>query len=340
MSPMSEPLGNVADYFFIVKSAVRKTSSKGDFYLDLMLMDAKGEISAKLWDYKETAHGWIEPNMIVKVRGYEEMWNDKKQFRIQRIRHIGPDDEFQMDALVPCAPYDGEQLFGHLALLVRGFTEEPLRQLVLTLITRYKEKMLVCPAAVKLHHAVCGGLLYHTLSVVGLAEGVCSVYPFVNRELLLSGAILHDLAKIDELQVEETGIASGYTKKGILLGHLVMGAMEVEKTGLSLGTPEETVTLLCHMLLSHHGIPEYGCAVRPLFLEAEILSQLDNLDATVNQITASLSNIEKGGFGDKLWSLDQRRFYNHAGAGEAIARIGDLPTRQEPVENTAPEEGE
>lgn len=312
---------NISDCFFIVKSVAKKVSSKGDTYLDLIFVDAKGEISSKLWDYKESAHSWIAPNMIVKVRGTEEMWNDKKQFRLQRIRRVCAEDQLKMSDLVPCAPYEGEALFDEVFALTQAFEDEELKQIVQDILVRCKEQMIVCPAAVKLHHAMCSGLLYHTLSVVRLAQGVCGVYPFINRELLVSGAILHDISKINELKVEESGIASGYTTEGVLLGHLVMGAMEVEETAKRLQVDREKAVLLEHMLLSHHGLPEYGCAVRPMCLEAEVLSALDNLDATVNQISTALSAVEKGSFSEKLWALDQRKFYNYNGLQEPKADV-------------------
>lgn len=309
MVQTTTPTSPVIDCYYIVKTAAKKISAKGDAYLDMIFMNADGEIPAKLWDYKEGAHDWITGGIIVKVRGNEELWNDKKQFRIQRIRRVAEDDQVDMRALVPCAPFDGAAMLEQVQALVASFSDEPLRELVGRILSNNRVRLLICPAAVKLHHAICGGLLYHVLSVARLAEGVCGVYPFINRDLLLAGAILHDIAKLDELRVEDTGIAGGYTTQGELLGHLVMGAMIVRDAAKELGTPEETALLLEHMLISHHGIPEYGCAVRPMLLEAEILSMLDNLDATVNQITTSLDSVEPGGFGQKLWSLDQRKFY-------------------------------
>ena len=300
----------VGDYFFIVKAAAVKTSSRGDRYLDMTLANAKEELPAKLWDYKENMYDWLAPGMIVKVRGNEELWNEKKQFRVQRIRRVGPDDHLNMRQIVPCAPYDGEDMFLQIREMIDRFQDEELKKLVGYLFNRRHEKLLICPAAVRLHHAICGGLLFHTMTVARLCESVCKIYPFVKRDLLLSGAILHDLSKMDELCVEETGIASGYTVKGELLGHLVMGAMEVEKAALELGISQEKVTLVQHMLISHHGLPEYGCAVRPAFLEAELLSMLDNMDAEVNQIVTAIETVEPGGFSAKLWSLDQRKFYN------------------------------
>ncbi len=319
---------NVVDRFYIVKSVVKKVSAKGDWYLDLMLVDANGEISSKVWDFKESAHGWIAPNMIVKVRGNEEIWNEKKQFRLQRIRRVAPDDEIVMSQLVPCAPYESADLFDEIDRVVAGFENTELQALVRYLYQKYKEKILLCPAAVRLHHAICGGLLYHTLSVVRLAQAACEIYPFVDKDLLLAGAILHDLAKTEELDMGETGIASGYTVDGTLLGHLVMGAVEVEKAAQELGTSHQTVVLVQHLLLSHHGVPEFGCAVRPMCLEAELLSMLDHLDATVNQIAAATAHVEPGQFSEKLWALDQRRFYQHRPPQEGLTQLG-LPLRQE-----------
>lgn len=300
----------VKDFFYIVKSAAVKTSARGDKYLDLVFANAKEEIPAKLWDYKENSYDWLGSGMIVKVRGNEELWNDKKQFRVQRIRRVSPEDRLDMREIVPCAPYDGEEMFAQIHAVIDSFTNDDLRRIVGLLFNREHEKLILCPAAVKLHHAICGGLLYHTLTVVKLCEAVCSVYPFIRRDLLISGAILHDLSKMDELCVEETGIASGYTVRGELLGHLVMGAIEIEKAAEELGIDDETKTLLQHMVISHHGLPEYGCAVRPAFLEAELLSMLDNMDAEVNQIVTATDTVEKGGFSAKLWSLDQRKFYS------------------------------
>ena len=316
-----QPENIVTDQFFIVKAATKKVSSKGDTYLDLVFGNAEGEISSKLWDYKEGAHDWIVPNIIVKVRGNEEMWNDKKQFRLQRIRRVGPEDQLKMSDLVPCAPFEGSELFDQIVAVTDTFTDGDLKLLVQDILFRCREKMMRAPAAVRLHHAMCGGLLYHTLSVTRLAEGICQVYPNIRRDLLLSGAILHDIAKVDELQTEETGLASGYTTPGVLLGHLVMGAMEVRETAGRLGTDPETALLLEHMLLSHHGLPEYGCAVRPMFLEAEILSMVDNMDATIHQITGAVNAVAPGEFSEKLWALDQRKFYNHSGRQEEPPRI-------------------
>jgi 3'-5' exoribonuclease len=202
-------------------------------------------------------------------------------------------------------------MFAELRAVAESLQDAQLRDLALTLLDERREAMLYWPAAFKLHHAVRGGLLYHTLSLVRLAQDVCRLYPFVDRELLLCGTILHDIAKTEEFDVADTGIAGGYTADGTLIGHLVRGAMAVEKTGKALGIDEEKLMLVEHMLLSHHGEPEFGAAVRPMFIEAEILSSLDMLDARIYEMRAALSGVPEGDFSARQWALDNRKFYNH-----------------------------
>ena len=138
------------------------------------------------------------------------------------------------------------------------------------------------------------------------------MYPFVDQELLLSGAILHDIAKIEEFTVSSTGIASGYTAQGMLIGHLAAGAMAVDRAARRLGTPQETAMLVEHMLLSHHGDPEFGAAVRPMFLEAELLSELDLMDARIYEMAQAIQTTQPHGFSPRQWALDNRKLYHHA----------------------------
>ena len=127
----------------------------------------------------------------------------------------------------------------------------------------------------------------------------------------MSGAILHDLAKIKEYEVSETGVATSYSVKGNLIGHLVMGAMEIEKKAEQLGIPEEKAMLLEHMAISHHGVPEFGAAVRPLFIEAEVLCQLDTMDAVIYEMSQSIGDVKPGEFTQRQWALENRKLYNH-----------------------------
>lgn len=297
--------------FALITKSEKKVTAKGKDYLDLTLSDKDGEISAKYWDYNESVQGQFPAETLVKVRGTISQYNGADQFRVERIRKATDADDVNMADFVRSASYSGEYMYAQLSECVNGFADADFKKLVSYMLEQNKEKLLYWPAAYRLHHALRGGLLMHTLSIVRLCEGVCKVYPFVNRDLLLSGAILHDIAKLSEFVVGDTGIASGYSVEGNLIGHLVMGARMVDETAKVLAIPAEKSMLLQHMVLSHHGEPDFGAAVRPLFLEAELLSELDLMDARVYQIHDATAPLQKGAFTNRMWALEDRKMYNH-----------------------------
>ena len=307
------PIDNNAlvEGFCLIKSLDKKTSTKGDNYLDLTLSDSDVEINAKLWRYTPDVHGEYEVNQIVKVRGTISQYNGADQLRVERIRPILPEDNINPEDFVKSSGYESEEMFDELLNLSLSFNDENLKLLVSEILKDNRLALLYWPAAFKLHHAVRGGLLMHTLSIVRLAQAVCKIYPFVDRELLISGAILHDIAKLSEFEVADTGIATGYSVEGNLLGHLTMGAMVINKYAKKLGTDKNVAMLLEHMVLSHHGEPEFGAAVRPSFIEAELLSELDLMDSRVYEMREAVQNTPQGDFSAKLWAMDNRKLYNH-----------------------------
>ena len=191
------------------------------------------------------------------------------------------------------------------------FNDADLRSIVTTMLSEYKSELLFWPAAFKLHHAIRSGLLMHTLSIVRLCERAAEIYPFIDKDLLIAGAILHDIAKTSEYEMSQSGLATGYTVKGNLIGHLAVGAMMIENTAKKLGIESEVVMLLQHMVLSHHGEPDFGAAVRPMFIEAELLSELDMLDARIYEMREATADTETGEFSGRMWSMDNRKLYNH-----------------------------
>ena len=297
--------------FCLVKSVEVKKTAKGVPFLDLILTDSTGEIVAKLWDYREDTHACVKLNSLIKIRGTISMFNDAPQLRVDRVRPAIEADGVRVEDFVPSADYSGEAMFSYLIETVNRFENEQLRKLTLTVLERNREKLLYWPAAFKLHHAIRGGLLYHTLSILKLAQAISDIYPSIEKDLLFAGVILHDVAKIEEFDVSESGVVSAYTVEGTLIGHLVRGAMNIEKIGEELGIDKELLMLVEHMILSHHGEPEFGAAVRPMFLEAELLSQLDLLDARIYEISQAVSEVEPGDFTARQWALDNRKLYNH-----------------------------
>ena len=302
---------NSNDGFWLIRTVDKKINIKGAPYLDMLLCDKNGEINAKLWDYSELAHGVYEAGELVKIRGTVSSYNGQNQLKVDKIRKVNPSDGVSIADFVPSAEYSGEMMLGSIMNIIAAVKDEELKALTYALVKEREAEILHWPAAFKLHHAIRGGLLYHTLSIIKLAEGVCSIYPAADKDLLMCGIIVHDLCKIDEFDLSPAGLVTGYSTRGELLGHLVMGAMKIEEKAAQLGIDREKAMLLEHMVISHHGEPDFGAAVRPMFLEAEILSQLDKLDATIYEITSAVSEVGEGEFTGRQWALDNRKLYNH-----------------------------
>lgn len=298
--------------YCLIKTLDKKTTAKGLTYLDMILTDRSGEIVAKFWDYKEELHSMYEANMLVKVRGKMLEYNGEPQFRVERIRLVRDDDNVRIEDFVPSASYDGDTMLKKVYDTIDSFEDEEIKKIVFKIVKDNEKEIVFWPAAFKLHHAIRGGLLCHTLSVVKLCEEACRLYEFLDRDLLLGGAILHDIAKTAEYDVASTGLAKGYTVKGELIGHLVGGAILIDEASRELGISGQIPILLEHMVISHHGDPEFGAAVRPLFPEAEVLSQLDKLDACMYEFAEMLSNVKPNDFSSRHWALNNRKLYNHA----------------------------
>ena len=173
---------------------------------------------------------------------------------------------------------------------------------------RYQDKLPYFPAAQRIHHAERSGLLHHTLGMLRLAKAVLPLYPQLNEDLLISGVIIHDLCKMEELDSDELGVVKDYTAAGLLLGHISIGVSRIGETAKDLGITGEPVLLLQHMLLSHHGEDMYGSPRKPMFPEAEVLHWLDILDARMNEIDTALSKVPPGVFSEKIWSLERRLY--------------------------------
>lgn len=302
----------LSEGFVLIKKCEVKKTKTGSSYLDMMLGDKDGEISAKLWDFSGEA---FEAETVVKVRGSIEQYNGRDQFRITQIRPAVPSDDYNLSDLVPASSVGGRRIYDMLMKKVAAFKDPDFKRLVTDIMESKKDILVSSPAAYRLHHAMLGGLMLHTASIVRLAEEVCKIYPNINRELLLSGAILHDVAKTWEFTFSKTGLVSGYSPGGELIGHLVEGAIWVEEAAKRLGVPAEKAQLIEHMILSHHGVPEFGSPVRPMFLEAQILSALDTLDAQIFEFHSATEKVEPGKFTERQWSLENRKLYNHGLSG-------------------------
>jgi len=180
------------------------------------------------------------------------------------------------------------------------------------MLKRKGEMLCTIPAAKSVHHSFVGGLLMHTLNMLRLADFLSNLYAeTVDRSLLLAGTLLHDFSKAEEYNLSALGLVTDYSLKGQLLGHLVMGAREVADVAGELGVSEEKSILLQHMLLSHHGQPEFGAAVLPQCAESELLYLIDSVDSRMEIYQEAMDETPVGTFSKKIFALD-KRIYHHS----------------------------
>ena len=307
---------NVEEYFMVRSSQIR-TGSNGKRYWDVTLGDRTGEISGKRWDLFddliERIHETKEKD-IIKVYATVTEWSGHLQLRINRTLFKRPADEIDMQDYVKAAPENPEAMYEYILGKAEQFTDADLKAICVKVLTENKERLLYYPAAQKCHHAELGGLLYHTKRMLMTGEKVCEVYTNLKRDLVLAGVILHDMEKMNEIESEADGIATGYSFEGQLLGHIIQGVKSIDKYSLELGIPREKAIMLEHMILSHHYEPEFGSPKKPLFPEAEVLHYLDILDARMFDMEDALAATQPGGFSDKVWTLDNRKLYKPVGS--------------------------
>ena len=292
--------------FVLVRMSEQRTGSNGGKYLDLTLADRTGELNGKLWD------GNVPPpplGSVIKVRGLTVEYNGRLQLRIEKLRAQEASDDVDMAVLTPCAPETPEAMFNEIQNALAGMQSEPLRLIVEEMLTRYHDKLDYYPAAQRIHHAERSGLLHHTTGMLKLAKALLPVYPQLNADLIIAGVLVHDLCKVEEMDSDELGVVRDYTQTGLLLGHIVIGVTRITEAAKAVGVQGEPVTLLMHMMLSHHGEEAYGSPRKPMFPEAEALHWIDLLDARMNEMQTALSKVPPGVFSEKIYSLE-RRLYN------------------------------
>ena len=293
--------------FLMVRSAEQRTNQKGGRYLDLNLIDRTGEVNCKMWD------GTVPPppaSSVVKVQAQVQEFNGRMQMKIDRMRAANESDCIDLSQLIPCAPESPETMRTYIDDTIASFKSEALQKLVREMLRLAGEELAYYPAAMRMHHAEKSGLLHHTTDMLHTAEQVLKCYPFLNADLLRAGVIVHDLAKIQEMASDALGNVSDYTRDGLLIGHLVRGVATLEAAAKNVGVSGEWVALLEHMIISHHGIPEYGSPKMPMFPEAEALHLIDNLDAKMNEMKGIQERTPEGAFSEKIPSLDMRRLYH------------------------------
>ena len=307
--------GRLFDGFFIVLAKQQRTTKTNKPYLNLILGDKTGQLEGRVWEPGDPRIAReFDKGDIVKARGSASRFDDRLQMKIDQLR-LATTGEVDKSDLLPSTTYDVADLWRQLLGFVESFTNPDLKLLLTTLLDdpvlaqAYRE----APAAKQLHHAWLGGLLEHVISLLTLADRVAPHYPLLDRDLLMTGVILHDIGKLRELSWE---IGFEYTVEGVLLGHIQMGVALAEKTIDSLpGFPPKLRLLVLHMILSHHGKLEFGSPKLPMIPEALALSFLDDLDAKMQAVQGEFDKCIREGKGPeemtgKVWALDQRQLLN------------------------------
>ena len=262
-------------------------------------------MDAKYWNVPEQLLDQYEAGMVVDATGDILNHNHQLQMRVKQIEIV----KENVDArdFAQASPISENDLKNEIEKILGSIKNETLKLLVDTVYQKYEKDFYEYPAATKNHHDFVGGLATHVLGMLRLAVFVARQYPVLNRDLLISGVFLHDLGKLQELSA---AIVPSYTTQGRLLGHISMFQAEITKTASQLGIEEkEEVTLVRHMILSHHGVYEYGSPVLPMIPEAEVLHLIDNLDARMNTIEKAMNATDEGAFTPRIFALENRSFY-------------------------------
>ena len=304
-------VGDDVEGFYILKAAYPKTTAAGKPFLSATLSDRTGTIEIKVWDYAGPISSANEGE-VVKIRGTVGEFRGTPQITVEKIRLAEGNDTYDVSALVPVAPIDVDVTMAEVERLIRSISDPDYQKICSVMLTRHKEALMTIPAAKSVHHGFLSGLLMHTANMMKTADFLAGLYAdVIDRGLLLAGTFLHDFAKEREFTFSKLGLVTEYSIKGQLLGHLVMGAQEVAAVAAELGIPEDKSILLQHMILSHHGEPEFGAAVRPICAESELLSQIDMVDSRMEIYRETLAGLQVGEVSNRIFALDKRVFKPH-----------------------------
>ncbi len=276
----------VTAHFLVIAKEIRQKKT-GEPYLSLQLADKTGEIEAKMWDNVGEVMETFDRDDFVKVKGLAQVYQNRSQFTIHKLRRL-EDHEVQFGDFFPSSARDPEEMFAELQRIIAGLSNPHLKGLLNAVFNdrQIADTFKMAPAAKSIHHAWRGGLLEHVLSLCSLSKATAPLYPNIDLDLLLTGAILHDVGKIEELTFARS---FGYSAEGQLLGHIVLGLrMLSAKFDALPDFPPKLRSMVEHIIVSHHGTLEFGSPKVPVFAEALLFHHLDNLDSKMNAVECAL----------------------------------------------------
>lgn len=284
---------------------VKKTSS-GDDYASMIGFDGDDKIEAKIWSFNDALRELLVSGEVYKVVARTKQYQNRTQLNILSLEKVN-EDEYDLSKFYEKAKLSSDELAKIINGYFKNINNQVLKSIVSVLLKKHFKDFFDYPAAVTMHHNYYSGLAYHTYSMLKLSDAYLELYPFLNRDLVYAGIILHDLGKIIELSGPK---GTEYTKKGKLLGHISLGANEIYKVSVELGVDEsEEVINLLHIILSHHGQLEFGSPKEPMTPEAVLIHFLDFNDSRLAALEPEVNKTEKGEYTQQITPFDRRSFY-------------------------------
>lgn len=293
------------DSLFMVKQQTVAVSTNGSKYLSLTLQDNSGTLDGKMWSIGDSDIDITQAGNVIRVYGQMQNYKGHPQLRINEV-DAASISEKELERFIPKAPCDLDALKKRLDEYISMIQDDGLRNLTSTLIHQNYDAYTRYPAAVTVHHAYYGGLMFHSMSICAMAIQVQKRYPYLSLDYLISASLLHDIGKIKELS---GFMVVNYTLQGNLIGHISLGSMMIYEEGLKENLDEEKLTVLLHMVLSHHGEYEFGSPKKPMTREAYVLHVLDDLDAKMECLRACYDQTEEGSFTSRVLWMDNSIFY-------------------------------
>ncbi|MCU7557309.1 3'-5' exoribonuclease YhaM [Macrococcus capreoli] len=298
--------GASVDNYFLIHKAIQGVTGQGKPYLTLYLKDKSGDLEAKVWTVTEEDIKTLAPETLVRIKGDVIDYRGRIQMKVNQFRVATPEDGVKLEHFLESAPYSEDDMMNELMDYLLEIENAKLQRVTRLLLKKYQTEFMTYPAASSNHHNFVSGLLYHVLTMLKQAKALCEIYPSLNKSLLYSGIILHDLGKVKELSGP---VATTYTVEGNLLGHISIMSDEVASVAREHNIEGEEILLLRHLILSHHGKYEYGSPKLPMVKEAEILNFIDNIDARMQMFDKHMKKVEKGQFSERIFALENRQFY-------------------------------
>jgi 3'-5' exoribonuclease len=274
---------NITDRVFLVKDKVKGIGKNGRAFLSLLIGDKTGHIDARIWDRVDEISELFEIGDIVNIKGQVQVYLGRKQVIVHKLEKPDQTQLNKEDFIIEGVQLDVHALYSELVLITNEIQSPPIRQLILDSLQdeEIKSLMLKAPAAKSIHHAKVGGLIEHIVSICKVMKMLAGHYNYLNYDLLVFGAIFHDLGKVWELEIIKDQIQ--YSHKGRMLGHMQLACELIDKKSQRiLGFPEDLREILKHIVLSHHGKLEYGSPVRPYIMEAFVVASIDELDSKMD----------------------------------------------------------